>query len=209
MRARRLVLASSSTARLRVCRQAGIDPEVIVSGVDEDAEGLVTEVAVTVLAQRKASAVAERSPGSLVLGCDSLLDLDGSTFAKPASEAEAVRMWELLAGRTGTLFTGHCLIDGSNRRASDVAATKVHFGSPTEEELAAYVSSGEPMTLAGAFSIDGLGAPFIEGIDGDASNVLGLSLPLLRKMLAELGIRIFDLWRTPISPTPSLADPDQ
>lgn len=201
MRIRRLVLASSSMARLRVCRQAGIDPEVIVSGVDEDAEGLVTELAVAVLAERKASAVAERSPGSLVLGCDSLLDLDGSTFPKPASEAEAVQMWKRLAGRTGTLFTGHCLIDESNRRASDVAATAVHFGTPTEEEMAAYVSSGEPMTLAGAFSIDGLGAPFIDGIEGDASNVLGLSLPLLRKMLAELGIRIFDLWRTPIHPT--------
>jgi septum formation protein len=196
----RLVLASSSEARLRVLHQAGIFPEVCVSGVDEDAGGLPTEEAVLVLAERKASAVAPRFGDSLVLGCDSLLDLDGVTFGKPGSATEAAQVWSRLSGRTATLHTGHCLVYGSDKRLSRLASTSVHFGTPTEEELAAYVSSGEPLSLAGAFSTDGLGAPFVEGIEGDASNVLGLSLPVFRKMLADLGVRIVDLWRRPVSP---------
>lgn len=219
MTAPRLILASSSKARLRVLHDAGIDPEVSVSGVDESAEGLTTEVAVSVLAERKASAVASRladarlgdtrladarlsgAHGLLVLGCDSLLDLAGVTLAKPASETGVAQMWNQLSGRIGTLYTGHCLIGDADKRVQEVAATVVRFGSPSEDEIAAYVTSGEPMSLAGAFSIDGLSAPFIEGIDGDPSNVLGLSLPLLRKMLADFGVRIVDMWRKPISPT--------
>jgi septum formation protein len=195
-----------------------------VSGVDESADGLTTDVAVSVLAERKASAVASRLPGAasqsagsqsagsqsagsqsfLVLGCDSLLDIDGVTLTKPASELEAVQMWNQLSGRIATLYTGHCLIGlmgDPDKRVSEVAATAVRFGTPSEDEIAAYVSTGEPMSLAGAFSIDGLSAPFIEGVDGDPSNVLGLSLPLLRKMLADFGVRIVDMWRKPISPT--------
>lgn len=201
MRTPKLILASGSEARLRVLRQAGIDPVVSVSGVDESADGLTTEAAVGVLAERKASAVFRGTPGFLVLGCDSLLDLDGSTFPKPSSQSQALEMWRRLSGRTGTLFTGHCLIDDADRRVNAVATTAVHFGTPTDDELAAYMRSGEPMQLAGAFSIDGLGAPFVTGIEGDASNVLGLSLPLLREMLAELSLRVFDFWRTPLSPT--------
>ena len=182
-------------------RQAGIDPVVSVSGVDESADGLATEVAVEVLAERKASAVSRGTPGFLVLGCDSLLDLDGSTLPKPSSQSQALEMWRRLSGRTGTLFTGHCLIDDADRRVTAVAATAVHFGTPTGAELVAYLKSGEPMQLAGAFSIDGLGAPFVKGIEGDASNVLGLSLPLLRKMLLEFGLRVFEFWRTPLTPT--------
>jgi len=193
-----LVLASGSAGRLRVLRDAGIDPEVVVSGVDEVAEdGLGTADLVQVLAERKAAAVAGLRTDALVLGCDSLLDLDGATFGKPESAERAAGMWRQLSGREATLFTGHCLIHArAGRKRIDVASTVVRFGSPSDAELAAYVASGEPMNLAGAFSIDGLAAPFIEGLDGDPSNVVGLSLPLLRKMLADLGVAITDLWRT-------------
>jgi septum formation protein len=170
---------------------------VVVSGVDESTDSLDTATAVAVLAERKALAVAHALPGRLVLGCDSLLDLDGTALGKPASPAEAKEMWAGLAGREASLFTGHRLIDVTGVSLTEIAETVVRFGSPTAEEVAAYVKSGEPEELAGAFSIDGLGAPFVDSIDGDASNVLGLSLPLLRRMLGEFGIRIFDLWREP------------
>jgi septum formation protein len=193
------VLASASTGRLRVLRDAGMDPEVLVSGVDESADdGLDTATLVAVLAERKAAAVAGRRPDALVLGCDSLLDLDGMSFGKPASAGQAAAMWRRLSGRDGTLLTGHCLIEArSGRRVRGVGRTVVRFGAPSEAEVAAYVGTGEPMVMAGAFSIDGMGAPFVEGIDGDPSNVVGLSLPLLRRMLAELDLAITDLWRKP------------
>jgi septum formation protein len=194
-----LILASSSAGRLGVLRGAGIDPEVVVSGVDESGYAAPdTSSLVAVLAASKAAAVATLRPGSLVLGCDSLLDFEGESVGKPAGPEAATAMWRRLAGNTGTLYTGHCLIDGgSGRQAEAIAATTVRFGSPADTELAAYIASGEPMSVAGGFSIDGLGGPFIEGIDGDASNVIGLSLPLLRRLLADLGISITDLWRTP------------
>jgi septum formation protein len=202
-----LVLASSSAARRRVLQDAGIDPEVIVSGVPETFDdGLDTAAAVELLAERKASAGAGQRPGALVLGCDSLLDLDQVAFGKPVSAEHAMRMWQQLSGREATLFTGHCLIDGScGRRLRAVAHTLVRFAVPTDRELAAYVASGEPLAMAGAFSIEGLGAPFVAGIDGDPTNVLGLSLPLLRRMLAEVGVAITDLWRKPAPAAP--ADP--
>jgi septum formation protein len=194
-----LVLASGSAGRLRLLRSAGIDPEVVVSGVDETIDdGLDTATAVAVLAERKAGAVAGLRPGALVLGCDSMLDLDHAALGKPASAAQAADMWRRLSGRQGTLCTGHCLIDGGQgRRLREVARTVVRFGVPTDAEIAAYVASGEPMAVAGGFSIDGLGAPFVESIDGDPGNVIGLSLPLLRRMLAGLGVSITDLWRAP------------
>jgi septum formation protein len=193
-----LVLASGSAARLRVLRAAGIDPEVVVSGVDETADAaLDTAALVGVLAERKAAAVAARRPGALVLGCDSMLDLDGTAFGKPASARHAVDKWRRLSGRQATLYTGHCLIDARGRRVRDVAATVVRFGTPGDAEIAAYVASGEPMALVGAFSIDGRGAPFVDGIDGDPGNVIGLCLPLLRRMLADLGVAITVLWREP------------
>lgn len=195
--ARTLLLASGSPARLRLLRDAGIEPRVVVSGADESTEpGLGTATVVAMLAERKAATVAALHPGSLVLGCDSLLDVDGQPMGKPVTADSAIALLRRLAGREAVLYTGHRLIDGgSGRQTSGVAATVVRFGTPTDAELAAYVATGEPLQLAGAFSIDGRGAPFIDGIDGDPGNVIGLSLPLLRRLLGELGIAITDLWR--------------
>src|ERR1022692_4012550 len=191
------VLASASAGRLRMLQDAGIDPEVVVSGVDEAADtGLGTAAVVGGLAERKAAAVAGRRPDALVLGCDSLLDFDQVSFGKPASAEHALDMWQRLSGREGMLFTGHCLITaGDGRRVRGVASTVVRFGTPSDAELAAYVARREPIAMAGAFSIVGLGGPFIEGIDGDPGNVIGPSLPLLRRMLGDVGVAITDLWR--------------
>jgi septum formation protein len=191
-----LILASASPARLRVLRDAGFDPEVVVSGVSERIGKMAAAQAVVVLAERKGAAVAARCPGALVLSCDSLLDLDGSALGKPASPEEATDMWRRLSGNRGVLHTGHCLIDTrTDRRVSRLASTAVRFGTPTRAEIAAYVASGEPLAVAGAFTIDGRAGPFINGIEGDPSNVLGLSLPLFRRMLDEFGVSVTELWR--------------
>ncbi|WP_035854045.1 nucleoside triphosphate pyrophosphatase [Kitasatospora azatica] len=194
---RLLVLASASPARLGLLRQAGLDPRVIVSGVDEDALQAATpgELAL-VLARAKAAAVAaELTDGELVIGCDSVLELDGQALGKPADAAEAVRRWHAMRGRSGVLRTGHCVIDTANdRQVSATASTTVHFARPDDAEIEAYVATGEPLHVAGAFTLDGRSAPFVAGIEGDHGNVIGLSLPLLRELLAELGVRITDLW---------------
>jgi septum formation protein len=191
-----LVLASASPARLALLRSAGLDPKVIVSGVDESGFSAATPAElVAVLAQAKASAVAARVGRGLVIGCDSMLDLDGRARGKPKSAADAAALWRDMSGRTGTLVTGHCVIDaGTGRQAAAVAATEVRFGTPSDGEIAAYVDSGEPLTVAGAFTLGGRGGWFVDGIDGDHGNVIGISLPLLRRLLAELGVAVTALW---------------
>ncbi|HEV2537850.1 MAG TPA: Maf family nucleotide pyrophosphatase [Streptosporangiaceae bacterium] len=195
-----IVLASASPARLAVLRAAGLEPEVMVSGVDETAFRAATPAELAgQLAQAKAAAVAaglpDRLAGGLVIGCDSLLDLDGQALGKPASAAEAAARWREMSGRSGTLVTGHCVINAATgQRAAAVAATTVRFGTPSEQEIDAYVASGEPLAVAGAFTLDGRGGWFVDGIDGDHGNVLGISLPLLRRLLADLGFGVTELW---------------
>jgi septum formation protein len=195
---RRLVLASQSPARLNLLRQAGLTPEVLVSGVDEDAVTAPTPADLALaLAEAKASVVSAKPEvkGALVIGCDSVLDLDGQALGKPADQEEATARWKAMRGRAGTLQTGHCIYDTvTGRYVSGVASTLVRFGEPTDDEIAAYVASGEPLYVAGAFTLDGRSAPFIEGIEGDHGNVIGISLPLVRKLLARLGVGITELW---------------
>lgn len=168
---------------------------MVVSGVDESqATGTPDEVALA-LAVAKARAVAQDQPDGLVLGCDSVLDLDGVAYGKPSDATEAVRRWHLMRGRSGVLHTGHCLIDTSTgREVADVASTTVHFADLSDDEIEAYVATGEPLRVAGAFTIDGLGGPFVERIEGDPHNVVGLSLPLLRRQLRKMGASVPSLW---------------
>lgn len=197
-----LVLASRSPARLETLRRAGIDPVVIVSGVDEDqfADLPPAELALR-LAELKCAAVSGRDdlpPGALVLGCDSVLELDGQALGKPADEADAAARWRAMRGRAGVLHTGHALHDTASARVvSARAATTVHFAAVTDAEIAAYVATGEPLHVAGAFTVDGLGGAFVTGIEGDHHNVVGLSLPLVRELAAELGRSWIDLWTGP------------
>ncbi len=196
----RLVLASASPARLRLLRAAGFDPSVVVSGVDESAPGLSTTDAVLAIATRKAATVAAGCRDALVIGCDSLLDVDGEGRGKPGSAEAATALWRVLRGRSATLRTGHCVIDTrTGASAGGVASTVVRFGWPSDAEVAAYVATGEPLAVAGGFTLEGYGAPFVDGIDGDPGNVIGLSLPLLRSLVAELGVALTDLW-SPASP---------
>ncbi|MFZ1285830.1 MAG: Maf family protein [Candidatus Phosphoribacter sp.] len=206
----RLILASASPARLRTLQHAGVEPTVVVSDVDEDlvVSGALerfgplepAQVAL-LLARAKAEAVAfgERL-GDVVLGCDSVLEFDGQVHGKPDDAAEAVARWRRMRGRKGVLHTGHWIVDerdprdgGSNATVGATASTVVHFAKLTDEEITAYVATGEPLRVAGAFTIDGIGGPFISAIEGDHHNVVGLSLPLLRELLDDIGVAWFDV----------------
>jgi septum formation protein len=194
-----LVLASASPARLATLRSAGIEPVVIVSGVDErQLEGLPPAELALQLAELKCAAVAGRDDlpaGALVLGCDSVLELDGEALGRPADAEEAIGRWRSMRGRSGVLRTGHCLRDSTNDRvAAATASTTVHFADVDDDEIAAYVATGEPLDVAGAFSVDGLGGAFVTGIEGDHHNVVGVSLPLVRELMAELGHSWTGLW---------------
>ena len=205
----RVVLGSASTGRLRVLRNAGIDPLVVVSGVDEDA--IVANLGadaepgdvVTSLAQAKADAVHRTldpavAADCVVIGCDSMLYVDGVLRGKPGTPEEAARQWHSMAGRDGLLYTGHCVIrvlhGAAAHTATRAAVTRVRFATPTAVELAAYLASGEPLQVAGAFTLDGLGGWLVEGIDGDPSNVVGLGLSVTRRLLADVGLAIGELW---------------
>lgn len=205
----RVVLASASTGRLRVLRSAGIDPLVVVSGVDEDAvaAGLAdpadpSEV-VTALARAKAGAVCRELDATVaadcvVIGCDSMLYVDGALRGKPGTPEQARLQWDSMAGKAGELFTGHCVVRMAAGKitATEAAAavTTVRFGRPTAGELADYIDSGEPLAVAGAFTLDGLGGWFVDGIDGDPSNVVGLGLAATRRLLESVGLAIGALW---------------
>jgi septum formation protein len=199
----RFVLASASPARHRTLAAAGIDAEVRVSGVDESSVDLSDPRAGSLtLARLKAGAVAATCPDALVLGCDSVLAFDGGALGKPETADEAVRRWRMMRGRTGTLYTGQCLIDSrTDTSAAATAGTEVRFAQVTDDEIDAYVATGEPLRVAGAFTIDGIGGPFVESIDGDPGTVIGLSLPLLRRLLGELGMPITALWRHRLTST--------
>ncbi|MDQ1729985.1 MAG: nucleoside triphosphate pyrophosphatase [Pseudonocardiales bacterium] len=198
----RFVLASASPARLQTLRNAGVEPEVIVSDVDEDSVTAASTIElVQALALAKAVGVASGiASGALVLGCDSLLEFRGQSLGKPVDAEDAIQRWKLIRGRSGILHTGHALLsmrDGTDFPESllRVASTEVRFGYPSDDEIAAYVATGEPLKVAGAFTIDGLGGWFVERILGDHHNVVGLSLPLLRTMILDLGYQLSDLPR--------------
>jgi septum formation protein len=196
MPSRTLVLASGSPARLALLRAAGFDPEVAVSGLDEDdVDPTDTAGSVGRLAAAKAAAVARPGGDALVVGCDSMLEFAGRPHGKPSSVDEARSWLVAMRGRTGTLWTGHCVIDeATGERAEEVVGTTVRFGVTSDAELDAYLAAPDVLAVAGGFTLDGRSAPFVEGIDGDHGNVIGLSLPALRRLLARLGVQVTDLW---------------
>lgn len=205
----RVILASASPGRRKVLRGAGIDPVVMVSGVDEDAlvaslpEGCGPGEITTALATAKAVAVAhcvdaELGADCVVIGCDSMLYRDGRLWGKPASEALAISGWQAMAGTSGELYTGHCVVRMSDgvvaAQAAEHSVTTVHFGRPSAADLSAYARSGEPTAVAGGFTLDGLGGWFVEGVTGDPSAVIGIGLPRVRGMFERVGISIAELW---------------
>jgi septum formation protein len=195
----RLILASASPARRAILEAAGIDAEVMVSGVDESTVAAEdAETLCLALARMKARAIAaqlDADPGVVVLGCDSVLAFEGEVFGKPANAEEATQRWTRMRGRAGVLCTGHhvtSLVTG--KQAEAVGKTTVHFADVSDEEIAAYVASEEPLHVAGSFTLDGRGGAFVDRIEGDPGNVIGLSLPLLRNLLAEMGVPYIALW---------------
>jgi len=187
-----IILASSSTSRLRLLESAGIKPKVIISGVDEEAQELLSlspAELVIALAILKAHTIKDKAPAdSLIIGCDSTFEFDGKSLGKPGSRENAINRCKELSGKSGYLHTGHCLIDlRQGIELSERSTSKVQFAQMSDKEIIDYVDSGEPLHVAGGFTLDGLSAPFITNIEGDPSGIIGLSLPLLRKMIISLG----------------------
>ncbi|SFR09983.1 septum formation protein [Lentzea waywayandensis] len=198
----RLILASQSPARLNVLRSAGIEPVVRVSGVDEDAliaslDNPTPEETVVVLSAAKAEAI-EHDDDCVVVGCDSMLLFEGELVGKPGTPEIALERWRRVAGKSGALITGHTVLRVAageiTGRASAAESTTVRFGTPSEEEMEAYIATGEPLHVAGGFTIDGRGGWFIDGIDGDHTSVIGISLPLTRRLLSQVGVSVSTLW---------------
>lgn len=196
-----LTLASTSSGRKKLLQDAGIDFLTLAPGVDEEAlvesekPESVCEMTL-LLASHKAQAGAALATTRLVLGCDSALEFEGQNLGKPLIPEVAVERWRQMRGKSGFLHSGHHLIDTQTGQSRSVCSkTKVFFAELTDKEIAAYVESGEPLNVAGSFTIDGRGGPFIERIEGDYHTVVGLSLVELRRMLAELGHDITSLWR--------------
>lgn len=200
----KLTLASASPARLKTLQSAGVFPQVLVSGVDERA---VTKAATErfgafspadtalLLAQAKAEAASHELDDGIVIGCDSILEMDGKSYGRPKDAATAIKRIKKMSNNSGTLHTGHWLIDlrapengGTGATVGATGSTIVHFGDIDEAEIEAYVETGEPLQVAGSFTVDGLGGPYISGIEGDYHNVVGLSLPLVRELLNQMGV---------------------
>ena len=194
----KIVLASASPSRLRLLTSAGIKPTVVVSGVDEEDVAysqLTPRELVTALAIVKAHTVRSLIDyPALIIGCDSTFEFEGESLGKPGSAVNAIARAKRLRGNSGLLHTGHCIIDTEKEiEISDVATTRVHFANMTDEEIEDYVATGEPLHVAGGFTLDGISAPFITKIEGETSNVIGLSLPLLRNAVNQLGYKWFEL----------------
>ncbi|GCE45047.1 Maf family protein [Rhodococcus sp. NPDC057014] len=205
------VLASASPARLAVLRSAGVEPVVRVSGVDEDAliaalgADAAPEHVVTELARAKAKDVLpvlarDGISDAVIVGCDSMLLIDGALQGKPGSVDVARERWSSMAGRSATLLTGHSVLRIAEGAvvgdAHDHSATVVHFASPPDADLEAYLATGEPLQVAGAFTLDSLGGWFVDRIEGDPSSVIGIGLPLVRRLLADVGVGVAELWAT-------------
>ena len=192
-----IVLASSSPSRARLLRSVGIEPTILVSGVDEEdpryAELTPREMVIALAIVKAHTIRAKVDFPALIIGCDSTFEFEGKSLGKPETADRAIERAKMMRGKSGVLHTGHCIIDTEKGvEVSDVASTQVFFAAMSDREIEDYAATGEPLHVAGGFTLDGLSAPFIERIEGESSNVIGLSLPLIRKSFTSLGYNWFD-----------------